>query len=150
MTPHIRLDDSLRWRAVGKLAGQFKVRWLQVTPKWSTSCGINSKQVVLLPGGYRFLHLTRDLAAVSGRRISRQKVYSRLAFTHRVHSGASFLLHPAEKIEIGYCGTENISQGHHKNGVVFFSVMSRNVPNKVIFIESSPGEKMKLVFLPPT
>ncbi|GFU78896.1 hypothetical protein TNCV_307371 [Trichonephila clavipes] len=39
MTSHNRLDNSLRWRAVGRLeAGQSQAeetRWLQVAPKWS-------------------------------------------------------------------------------------------------------------------
>ncbi|GFU73383.1 hypothetical protein TNCV_3722731 [Trichonephila clavipes] len=41
-----------------------------------------------------------------------------------------------------YCGAESISRGHHRNGGMFFSVMSRNVPDKVNFIESSPKEEM--------
>ncbi|GFV67553.1 hypothetical protein TNCV_4622331 [Trichonephila clavipes] len=49
----------------------------------------------------------------------------------------------------GYCGAENISSGHYKNGSVFFSVMSRNAPDKVIFVESSPGEKLELAVIPP-
>ncbi|GFV45810.1 hypothetical protein TNCV_2321701 [Trichonephila clavipes] len=54
MTSHNRLDDSLRWRTVGKLeAGQSQakvVRWLQVARKRFFGYGINSKQVALLPG----------------------------------------------------------------------------------------------------
>ncbi|GFU38308.1 hypothetical protein TNCV_2433031 [Trichonephila clavipes] len=54
ITSHNRLDDSLRWRAVGRLeAGQSQVevdRSLQVGQNWSPGCGINSKQVVLSPG----------------------------------------------------------------------------------------------------
>ncbi|GFU65750.1 hypothetical protein TNCV_5058841 [Trichonephila clavipes] len=54
----------------------------------------------------------RDLAAVSGRRISRQAVYSRLADVRR----------PVWRIPLqlagktGYCGAENIGCRHHKNG----------------------------------
>ncbi|GFX74903.1 retrovirus-related Pol polyprotein from transposon 412 [Trichonephila clavipes] len=51
MTSHNRLDYSLRWEVVGRLeAGQFQAdvaRSLQVARKWSSSCRINSKQMVL-------------------------------------------------------------------------------------------------------
>ncbi|GFU10128.1 hypothetical protein TNCV_3449221 [Trichonephila clavipes] len=74
MTSHNRLDDSLRWRDVDRLeAGQSQAevaRWLQMAQKWTPGCGINSKQM-----------LARNLAALSGRRISRQTLYSRLAET---------------------------------------------------------------------
>ncbi|GFU71741.1 hypothetical protein TNCV_1955021 [Trichonephila clavipes] len=41
---------------------------------------------------------------------------------------------------IGYCGAENISRRHYKNREVFFSVMSRDFPDKVILVEPSSGE----------
>ncbi|GFU20909.1 hypothetical protein TNCV_3004881 [Trichonephila clavipes] len=68
----------------------------------------------------------------------------RLASTPGVKSCASLLLHPAGNTR--YCGAENISCGHHKNGDMFFSVMSRNVPDKVILFKSAPGEKMEALF----
>ncbi|GFU61953.1 hypothetical protein TNCV_4022391 [Trichonephila clavipes] len=40
--------------------------------------------------------------------------------------------------------------GHHKNGGVFVSVMSRHSPEKFIFAESSTGEKVELAYIPPT
>ncbi|GFW53155.1 hypothetical protein TNCV_3294021 [Trichonephila clavipes] len=62
-----RGDDSLRWRAVGKLEEGWSqadvAQWLQVAPS-----GITAP------------HFARDLSAVSGR-ISRQLIYSRLAKT---------------------------------------------------------------------
>ncbi|GFV42768.1 hypothetical protein TNCV_841231 [Trichonephila clavipes] len=51
VTSHNRLDDTLRWRAVGRVeAGQSNMevaRSLQVTRKGYLGCRINSKQVVL-------------------------------------------------------------------------------------------------------
>ncbi|GFV21417.1 transposable element Tcb2 transposase [Trichonephila clavipes] len=50
MTFHNGLDDSLRWKAAGRLeAGQSQAevsRWLQVSRKWFPGYGINSKQVI--------------------------------------------------------------------------------------------------------
>ncbi|GFT76608.1 hypothetical protein TNCV_3678431 [Trichonephila clavipes] len=54
-------------------------------------------------------------------------------------------IHAAGKT--GYCRAQNTSRGHLKKGDVFFSVMSRNVPDKLILIESSPGEKEELSFI---
>ncbi|GFX34372.1 hypothetical protein TNCV_3227181 [Trichonephila clavipes] len=44
---------------------------------------------------------------------------------------------------------ENISCRHHKNGGIFFSLMSKIVLNRVAVIEISPGEKLELAFIPP-
>ncbi|GFX52241.1 hypothetical protein TNCV_4800981 [Trichonephila clavipes] len=49
---------------------------------------------------------------------------------------------------IGYCETENISCGHHKIWIMFLSVMSQNVPDKVILVKSSPREIMELASIP--
>ncbi|GFT88352.1 hypothetical protein TNCV_5074491 [Trichonephila clavipes] len=49
----------------------------------------------------------------------------------------------------GNCGAEKISCGHHKNDGMFFSMTSRNVLDKVFLVESSPGEKIELAFIPP-
>ncbi|GFS51705.1 hypothetical protein TNCV_613841 [Trichonephila clavipes] len=49
----------------------------------------------------------------------------------------SSLVHPFEKT--GYWG-------HHKNKAMCFTVKRRNVLDKRILVESSPGEKMKLAF----
>ncbi|GFU26893.1 hypothetical protein TNCV_4541311 [Trichonephila clavipes] len=57
-------------------------------------------------------------------------------------------MHPAGMN--GYCGAENISRGHQKKGGVFFSVKSRNIPNKLILFESLPREKLELDIIPPT
>ncbi|GFY16644.1 hypothetical protein TNCV_2787701 [Trichonephila clavipes] len=47
------------------------------------------------------------------------------------------------------CGAENISHGHHRKGErIFFSVISRNSPDKVILFESSFGEKVELLSSP--
>ncbi|GFV42209.1 hypothetical protein TNCV_3164401 [Trichonephila clavipes] len=53
-----------------------------------------------------------------------------------------------EKKEI--CGAENISPRHHKNGGMFFSVISRSSPDRVILPEYSSGEKMELAFIHST
>lgn len=109
MSSHHRLDDSMRWRAVGRLeAGQSQAevaRWLQVAPKvvsrlWNqfpTSGTVTRKPGqgrprATTPAQDRYLalsarrhrqttatELSRDLAAASGKRISRQTVYRRLA-----------------------------------------------------------------------
>ncbi|GFU10150.1 hypothetical protein TNCV_3449361 [Trichonephila clavipes] len=83
--------------------------------------------------------LARDPSAVSGIRISRQTqpaaILQRLAFKPGVQSGTSFGPHPAKKTV--YCGTENLSRVHYRNGDVFFLVMSRNVPAKVFLVKSS-------------
>ncbi|GFX12034.1 hypothetical protein TNCV_2998171 [Trichonephila clavipes] len=80
MTSHNHLDDFLKWRAVFRLeASQSQAevaRSLQEAQKWSPSCRMNSKQVVLSTR-----KLARDFAAMSGRRISKQTLYSRLAET---------------------------------------------------------------------
>ncbi|GFS53914.1 hypothetical protein TNCV_3761451 [Trichonephila clavipes] len=73
-------------------------------------------------------------------------VFQKLAFTSGVQSGTSLGLHPARKT--GYCEAENILCGHPKNGAVFLTVMRLNVPERVILVECSPGEKMKLAFIP--
>ncbi|GFV80861.1 hypothetical protein TNCV_3517281 [Trichonephila clavipes] len=48
------LDNTLRWRADTRLeVGQSQAEvafWLQLTRKWSSGRGIDSKQVVLSPG----------------------------------------------------------------------------------------------------
>ncbi|GFT89694.1 hypothetical protein TNCV_3137791 [Trichonephila clavipes] len=95
-------------------------------------------------------HFALDLAAVSGRRIFRQStdVSHRIAFTPSFQSFVSFRLHPTKRTS--YCGAENISRIHHKNGGVFFSVRSRDSPDRMIAVESSSGEKMERDFLPPT
>ncbi|GFX91767.1 hypothetical protein TNCV_3529661 [Trichonephila clavipes] len=54
------------------------------------------------------------------------------------------------KGKTGYCEAENISHGHRKNEGVFFSVMSLNVPDKMILVDSSPEEKMELDFISPS
>ncbi|GFT94942.1 hypothetical protein TNCV_1472381 [Trichonephila clavipes] len=72
-------------------------------------------------------------------------VLQRLAFTPGGQSTASLRLYTAKKI--GYCGAENISRGHGTNGCMHFLVMSRNVPEKVILVESYPGEKLELAFI---
>ncbi|GFX99620.1 hypothetical protein TNCV_5026731 [Trichonephila clavipes] len=80
-------DDSLKWRAVAsKEAGQAHAevaRWLQVTRNASLGYRINSKKVVLSPGrsvkAGKAPQPARNLAAVPGRRISKQTLYSRLA-----------------------------------------------------------------------
>ncbi|GFS80447.1 hypothetical protein TNCV_3448501 [Trichonephila clavipes] len=59
-----------------------------------------------------------------------------------------FHMPPTEKT--GYCGVENISRVHPKNGSVYFSAMSRNSSRKMILIESSSGKKVELGFIPPT
>ncbi|GFY02815.1 hypothetical protein TNCV_3506951 [Trichonephila clavipes] len=56
MNFHNRLNESLKWRDVGRLeAGQNQVEeasLLQVAPKvWSPGYEINSKQVIVSPGG---------------------------------------------------------------------------------------------------
>ncbi|GFS86449.1 hypothetical protein TNCV_513251 [Trichonephila clavipes] len=62
-------------------------------------------------------------------------ILQRLAFTLGIQSGMTIWLHPAGKT--GYCGVESIRGGRHLNKCVFFSVMSQNVPDKVIFDEFS-------------
>ncbi|GFW49867.1 hypothetical protein TNCV_1885301 [Trichonephila clavipes] len=53
MTSNYHLNNSLRWRAVGRLEVDKSeaeiARWLQVARKWSLGFGINSKDVVLPP-----------------------------------------------------------------------------------------------------
>ncbi|GFX85507.1 hypothetical protein TNCV_3716791 [Trichonephila clavipes] len=75
-------------------------------------------------------------------------VLQKLALAPNVQSGAFLWMPPAGKTR--YCGAENFNCGHHKNRGVFFLMMSRNVPDKVILVESSSGEKMELAFIPPT
>ncbi|GFV30056.1 transposable element Tcb1 transposase [Trichonephila clavipes] len=77
-----------------------------------------------------------DFAVVWGRRNFWQTVYSCL-YTRRLVLCVP-LTPPAGKPE--YWGAENISPGHLKNGGVFFSMMSRNVRDKVVLVESLPGE----------
>ncbi|GFX30088.1 hypothetical protein TNCV_2617991 [Trichonephila clavipes] len=75
-------------------------------------------------------------------------VLQRLAFTPGVQSGASLLLHSTGNT--GYCGAENMSWEPHKKEGVFSSLKSRNVPDEVILVETSPGEQMDLAFIPFT
>ncbi|GFU15198.1 hypothetical protein TNCV_4559101 [Trichonephila clavipes] len=76
MTSHNRLDNSR-----GLELASLKRSWLDGY-KWSPGYGINSKQMVLSPGTSTKIPLFAcDLAVVSGRKISRQTVYSRLEET---------------------------------------------------------------------
>ncbi|GFU03310.1 hypothetical protein TNCV_3338291 [Trichonephila clavipes] len=89
--------------------------------------------------------MARSFVALSGRRNSRHTgIMQILAFTAGVQSSVSFWRHLARKTR--YWEAENISRGYRKNGTVFFSVMSRNVPYEVILVKSAPGEKMELAF----
>ncbi|GFX91237.1 hypothetical protein TNCV_1246521 [Trichonephila clavipes] len=76
--------------------------------------------------------LARDFTAVSERRIIRHTLYSRP-------------LHPASSLECSFDCIQQKRQhmveliamerrGNHKNGCVFFSVMSRNSPDKLILL----------------
>ncbi|GFV89135.1 hypothetical protein TNCV_4913341 [Trichonephila clavipes] len=162
--------DSLRWKAVGRLVASRSraevARWLRVAQTWAFAYRINSKQVVLSKKNLSSSSQSIDTCTGSPLGIGEQRLLSllvtfllcledefpavlyRLDFTPDAQSGAYLRLPPEEKIE--YCGAEYICRGHQKNRFVFFSVISSNVPDKVILVEFSPGETMELPFIPPT
>ncbi|GFT82658.1 hypothetical protein TNCV_1634321 [Trichonephila clavipes] len=82
--------------------------------------------------------LARYLASMSGRNISRQTVYSSLVETGLY---ARRLVWCVDLRKTGYCREEYINSEHHKNGGVFFSVISRNLPDKVILSSSLNFER---------
>ncbi|GFU99959.1 hypothetical protein TNCV_3866601 [Trichonephila clavipes] len=106
-------------------------------PKWNPpGYGINSKQVVLSSGRV-------------WKKSSRQTVYSRSCSDWPLRP-ASSLVYPFDCFQqkrLDIVGAENISCELQRTGKLFFSVINRSVLDKVILVESSPGEKVELAFI---